>query len=184
MKNKKQKQAEFEALRKALEGASDFFVTGFEKMTVSQDYELRKAVRSAGGLYKVMKNTLAEKASEGLAGEEVLKGLKGMSALAYTSSDPVALAKALSAYAKTHPAFTFKSGLVEGRAVNLGEIQELASLPSKEEIYSKLLYLLNAPAQRLVTVLSGVGRNLAVVVDQGVKENKFPPSEGGPAVSA
>jgi large subunit ribosomal protein L10 len=184
MKNKKQKQAEFESLRKALEGASDFFVTGFDKMTVSQDYELRKTVRGAGGLYKVMKNTLAEKASKGLASEDVLKGLKGMSALAYTSSDPVALAKALSAYAKTHPAFTFKSGLVEGRAVNLGEIQELASLPSKEEIYSKLLYLLNAPAQRLVTVMNGVGRNLAVVVDQGVKENKFPPSEGGPAVSA
>ena len=184
MKNKKQKQAEFEALRKALEGASDFFVTGFDKMTVSQDYELRKTVRGAGGLYKVVKNTLAEKASKGLSGEEVLKGLKGMSAVAYTSGDPVALAKALSTYAKANPAFTFKSGLVEGRAVNLAEIQELASLPSKEEIYSKLLYLLNAPAQRLVTVMNGVGRNLAVVVDQGVKENKFPPSEGGPAVSA
>jgi large subunit ribosomal protein L10 len=173
MKDKKKKQVEFDGLRKALEGARDFYVTGFDKMTVSQDYELRKVVRGAGGLYKVVKNTLAEKASAGLPGEEVLKGLKGMSAVAYTSGDPVALAKALSAYGKANPAFTFKSGLVEGRAVNLADIQELASLPSKDEIYSKLLFLLNAPAQRLVTVMNGVGRNLAVVVDQGVKENKF-----------
>lgn len=173
MKDKKKKQVEYDALRKALEGASDFFVTGFDKMTVSQDYELRKAVRAAGGRYKVIKNTLAEKASKSLPGEEVLKGLKGMSAVAYTSSDPVALAKALSAYGKANPSFTFKAGLVEGRAVNLNDIQELAGLPSKEEIYAKLLYLLNAPAQRLVSVVNGVGRNVAVVVDQGVKGNKF-----------
>lgn len=173
MKDKKKKQVEYDALRKALEGASDFFVTGFDKMTVSQDYELRKAVRAAGGRYKVVKNTLAEKASKSLPGEAVLKGLKGMSAVAYTSSDPVALAKALSAYGKANPSFTFKAGLVEGRAVNLNDIQELAGLPSKEEIYAKLLYLLNAPAQRLVSVVNGVGRNVAVVVDQGVKGNKF-----------
>lgn len=173
MKDKKKKQVEYDALRKALEGASDFFVTGFDKMTVSQDYELRKAVRAAGGRYKVVKNTLAEKASKSLPGEEVLKGLKGMSAVAYTSSDPVALAKALSAYGKANPSFTFKAGLVEGRAVNLSDIQELAGLPSKEEIYAKLLYLLNAPAQRLVSVVNGVGRNVAVVVDQGVKGSKF-----------
>lgn len=173
MKDKKKKQVEYDALRKALEGASDFFVTGFDKMTVSQDYELRKAVRAAGGRYKVVKNTLAEKASKSLPGEEVLKGLKGMSAVAYTSSDPVALAKALSAYGKANPSFTFKAGLVEGRAVNLNDIQELAGLPSKEEVYAKLLYLLNAPAQRLVSVVNGVGRNVAVVVDQGVKGNKF-----------
>ncbi len=173
MKDKKKKQVEYDALRQALEGAGGFFVTGFNKMTVSQDYELRKTVRGVGGLYKVVKNTLAEKASKGLAAEGVLQGLKGMSAVAYTSGDPVALAKALSTYAKANPAFTFKSGLVEGRVVNLDDIQDLASLPSREEIYGKLLYLLNAPAQRLVTAMNGVGRNLAAVVDQGVKENRF-----------
>jgi large subunit ribosomal protein L10 len=85
----------------------------------------------------------------------------------------VALAKALSDYAKANPVITFKAGLVEGRAIDLKAIQELASMPPKEEIYAKLLYLINAPAQRLVTALQGVARNLAVVVDQGVKENKF-----------
>jgi large subunit ribosomal protein L10 len=95
-----------------------------------------------------------------------------MTSIALTD-DPVTLAKVLTAYAKTTPAFTFKAGLVEGRAVDIKAINDLATLPSKNELYAKLLYLINAPAQRLVTVMNAVGRNLAVVVDQGVKENKF-----------
>jgi len=85
----------------------------------------------------------------------------------------VALAKALTTYAKANPSFTFRAGLVQGRVVDVTGITQLATLPSKEEIFAKLLYLINAPAQRLVSAMSGVGRNLAVVVDQGVKENKF-----------
>src|SRR5258708_6456554 len=167
MKNRDDKQKDLEALRKDLEAARNLFVTGFEKLTVSQDFELRKVVRSAGGSYKVVKNNIVEKAAEGSASEAVLKDLKGMCSLAYTSSDPVALAKALTAYAKTHPVFTFRAGFVEGRAIDVKNIAELANLPSKEELFSKLLYLINAPAQRLVTTLGAVGRNLAVVVDQG-----------------
>jgi large subunit ribosomal protein L10 len=96
-----------------------------------------------------------------------------MTSLAYTKSDPVVLAKALTAYAKSVPAFTFKAGFVEGRAVEVKSIQELASLPSRNELLAKVLFLIQAPAQRLVTAMNGVGRNLAVVIDQGVKENKF-----------
>jgi len=99
--------------------------------------------------------------------------LVGMTSMAYTSKDPVALAKALTAYAKANPAFTFKAGLVEGRAIDIKSIQELASLPSREEILAKVLFLIQASAQRLVTTLGGVGRNLAVVLDQAAKENKF-----------
>jgi len=102
-----------------------------------------------------------------------LKGLRGMTSMAYTNSDPVALAKALTAYAKANPTFTFKAGMVEGRAIDIKGIADLATLPPKEEVQAKLLYLINASAQRLVTVMNAVGRNLAVVVDQGVKENKF-----------
>jgi len=103
----------------------------------------------------------------------VLKGLKGMTSLAYTAGDPVALAKALTAYAKANPTFTFKAGLVEGRVIDVKSISDLASMPSKEEIFAKLLFLIHAPAQRLVTTVNAVGRNLAVVIDQAVKENKF-----------
>ena len=173
MKNRDEKKKDFEELRKALEAANNVFVTGFEKMTVDQDYNLRKTVRSAGGNYKVVKNNIAEIASEGLAASDVLKGLKGMTSLAYTSADPVALAKALTAYAKTNSAFTFKAGLVEGRAIDVKAINDLATMPPKEEIFAKLLYLINAPAQRLVTAMNAVGRNLAVVVDQGVQGEKF-----------
>jgi large subunit ribosomal protein L10 len=173
MKDRKRKQEDLDALRKALEESANVFITGFNKLTVAQDYELRKTVRQAGGMYRVVKNTLAEKASTGTSSESALQGLKGMSAVAYTQGDPVVLCKALTAYAKTNATFVFKSGVVEGRVINLADIQDLANMPPKEQIYSKLLYLINAPAQRLVSALSGVGRNLAVVVDQGVKENKF-----------
>src|SRR5580698_6166181 len=150
MKNREEKKKDFEDLRKALESVHNVFVTGYEKI-VDQDFNLRKTIRGAGGSYKVIKNNVAEKASVGLPAEPVLQGLKGMTSLAWTSGDPVALAKALTAYAKTTPAFTFKAGLVEGRAVDIKAIGELANLPPKEEVFAKLLYLINAPAQRLVT---------------------------------
>ena len=173
MKNKDDKKKDIDALRQDLEKSKNLFVTGYEKLRVNQDFELRKVVRGAGGKYRVIKNNLAEIAAQGTPSEAVLKNLRGMTSLAYTTNDPVALAKALTIYAKANPSFTFKAGIVEGRAIDVGAINELASMPSKEEIFSKLLYLINAPAQRLVTVIQAVGRNLAVVVDQGVKENKF-----------
>lgn len=172
MKNRDQKKKDFEALKKELEQAQNLFVAGFEKMTVDQDYNLRKTVRGAGGSYRVVKNNIAEIAAEGTPSADVLKGLKGMTSLAI-ATDPVGLAKALQAYAKSNAAFTFKAGLVEGRAIDIKEIGDLANMPSKEAIFAKLLFLIQAPAQRLVTVANAVGRNLAVVVDQGVKENKF-----------
>ncbi len=172
MKNRDDKKKDYEELRKALQNANNIFVTGFQKMKVEQDYNLRKTIRGAGGSYRVVKNNIAEIASEGTPSEQVLKGLKGMTSIAITS-DPVGLAKVLSAYAKTNAAFSFKAGLVEGRAIDIAAIGDLATMPSKEEIYAKLLYLIQAPAQRLATTINAVGRNLAVVVDQGVKENKF-----------
>jgi large subunit ribosomal protein L10 len=173
MKKKEDKHKDVESLRQDLGKTNNLFVTGFEKLRVDQDFELRKAIRAAGGQYKVVKNNLAEKASEGTASQEVLKGLKGMTSLAYTTSDPIALAKVLTAYAKANPTFTFKAGLVEGRAIDVKSITDLASMPSKEELFSKLLFLINAPAQSLATLMNAVGRNLAVVLDQGCKENKF-----------
>lgn len=173
MKNKDDKKKDIDALRQDLEHSQNLFVTGYEKLRVDQDFELRKVVRGAGGKYRVIKNNLAEKAAEGTAADQVLKDLRGMTSLAYTTGDPVALAKALTAYAKVNPTFTFKAGMVEGRVIDVRAINDLANMPSKEQIFAKLLYLINAPAQRLVTALNAVGRNLAVVVDQGVKENKF-----------
>ncbi len=170
---KRKAEGTLKKLTRATGANKNIFLAGYEKMKVDQDFELRKTVRGAGGTYKVIKNRIAEKAAEGGEAAGLLKELKGMCAIAYTSGDPVALAKALTVYAKANPAFTFKAGMVEGRVVDVSGISQLATLPSKEEIFAKLLWVINAPAQQLVTAMNGVGRNLAVVVDQGVKENKF-----------
>jgi large subunit ribosomal protein L10 len=173
--HKSDKKKQLEDLKATLAKSKGLIVSGFTGMTVSQDYDLRKQVRAAGGRYRVVKNNLAELAAEGTSAEKALKGLAGPTAISFTQGDPVALAKVLTAYAKANSAtFTFKAGVVEGRAVDIGEIAQLATLPSKEELISKLLFLLNAPAQRLVTVVGAVARNLAVVVDQAAKEKKFP----------
>ncbi len=173
MKDKDEKKKDLEDLKKTLAENQNIFVTGYEKLTVSQDYRLRKTVRDAGGHYKVVKNNLAAKASEGTPTKDLLGDLRGMTSLAYTAKDPVALAKALTKYAKENAAFTFKAGMVEGRVIDIKAISELASMPPKEEIYAKLLFLINATATRLVTSVNGVGRNLAVVLEQAAKENKF-----------
>ena len=170
---KAKKKEQVEKLNADLKNVSSMVVATYSKLTVAQDYELRKTLRGAGAKYKVVKNTLAQLAAKGTKVEEALKGLSGVTSIAYTSGDPVAMAKALSKYAKDTPEFTFKVGVVEGRVISIKEIESLASMPSKGELMSKLLFLINAPAQRLVTVMNAVGRNLAVVVDQGVQQKKF-----------
>ncbi|MGO9126767.1 MAG: 50S ribosomal protein L10 [Terriglobales bacterium] len=167
------KTEQVEMLGKDLKNITSLIVTTYNKLTVAQDYELRKTLRSSGARYAVVKNTLAERAAKGTKVEPVLKDLAGVTSIAYTAGDPVALAKALSKYAKDNPEFTFKAGVVEGRVISINEIKALASMPSKEEIHAKLLFLINAPAQRLVTAMNAVGRNLAVVVNQGVEQKKF-----------
>lgn len=148
-------------------------VATYSKLTVTQDFELRKALRPTGAKYRVVKNTLAERAGKGTKVEAALTNLQGVTSIAYTEGDPVALAKALAKYVKDNPEFSFKAGVVEGRVISVKEIEALATMPSKEELYSKLLFLLNAPSQRLVTAMNAVGRNLAVVVGQGVEQKKF-----------
>lgn len=173
MKNRKAKSKDLENLKKRLSDNQNIFVTGYEKMTPKQDFELRKTIRGAGGEYEVIKNNLAAKASEGTTTNGLLGDLRGMTSLVFTQKDPVALAKALTKYAKDNAAFTFKAGMVEGRVIDIKAINDLASMPPKEEIFAKLLYLINANATRLVTSVGGVGRNLAVVIDQAVQANKF-----------
>ena len=160
-------------LSQDLQKVSTVIVTTYTKLTVAQDYELRKALRGSGAKYAVVKNTLVERAAKGTKVEGALKDLAGVTSIAYTEGDPVALAKALSKYAKDNPEFNFKAGVVEGRVISVKEIDALATMPSKEEIYSKLLFLINAPAQRLVTAMNAVGRDLAVVINQGVEKQKF-----------
>ena len=160
-------------LAKELEGSTSAIVGTFAKLTVAQDYNLRKVVREAGGKYRVLKNKLAARAAKGTNVEAALQGLKGVSSVAYTSGDPVALTKAISTWVTDNAEFTFKLGIVDGKVISIEEIKQLATMPGKDELYSKLLFLINAPAQRLATVIAATGRDLAVVVNQAVEQNKF-----------
>ena len=174
-KAEKVKLVEF--LHKELSESKHLFVTGFGGLSVQEEFQLRKAVREAGGRYRVVKNRLVARAAQGTPAEQVLQGLKGMTSIAYTNGDPVALAKVLRDYAKEHESFQFRAALVDGKVLDVSQIEALASLPSREELFAKLLYLIQAPAQRVAMVLNAVGRNLAVVLDQACKEKRFPEGE-------
>ncbi len=176
-RDKKKQQAD--ELQKELERARGVILSSFEGMTVAQDSDLRRKIAQVGGKYKVVKNSLIERAAQGTSTESVARKLKGTTSLAYTEIDPVALAKALTGYAKENPLFSFKSGVVEGRVVSLADLSALSALPPKEVLLSKVLYLINSPAQRVATAVAGVARNLAIVIQEAVKERKFGETAAG-----
>ena len=183
MKKRSEKQEDLDKLKVVLAKVSTVILTTFQGITVEDDTKLRRAVQAAGGSYQVVKNTLAERAGSGTPAEGLLKDLKGTNSIAYTNTDPVALAKALTKVAKDVPAFQFRAGLVEGRVISIAEIQQLANLPSKEELISKIMFLLNAPAQRIAVALNALPRNAAVVVSEAVKAGKFGSGGGAAAPS-
>jgi len=179
--SKAKKHEKVAQLTAELQTSTSAIVGTFSGLTAAKDYALRQTIRAAGGKYRVVKNKLAPLASSGTQIEAALAGLKGVSSVAYTSGDPVALAKALSGWVKDNTEFfSFKLGIVDGRVITVQEIQNLATLPSKEELFSKLLYLIQSPAQRLATVINATGRNLAVVVNMAAEQGKF----GAPDVAA
>jgi large subunit ribosomal protein L10 len=167
MKTRAQKQQNLEALTEQFQKATAAMLVGFQKLTVAKDQELRNQLREAGVRYEVVKNTLARKAAEGTPFEQATDHFKGVTALALSEGDPVSLSKAISKFTKANPdVFSFKVGIVEGKVVNIGDLEALASMPPKEVLISKIMFLINCQAQRLVTVLAAVPRNLAVVVKQ------------------
>jgi len=179
MKKRSDKEKDLQDLKSDLARVSTVILTTFQGITVEDDTKLRRAVQSIGGRYRVVKNTLAERAGAGTPSEQLFKNLTGTNSIAFTASDPIALAKVLTKVAKDVPAFKFKAGVVEGRVLSIEEIQQLAQLPSKEELVSKIMFLLQSPAQRIATAMAAVTRNLAVTVNEAVKANKFGSDGGG-----
>jgi large subunit ribosomal protein L10 len=173
MKKRSEKEKDLEQLKSELASVSTVILTTFQGITVEDDTKLRRTIQAAGGDYKVVKNTLAERAAQGTSSENLLKNLGGPTSIAFTKSDPVALAKAITKFAKDVPALKIRAGVVEMRVLSIAEIQQLAQLPSKEELYSKIMFLVNSPAQRVATAMSAIMRNMAVVVSEAAKQNKF-----------
>lgn len=167
MKSREEKQKDLDTLAVEFKEASAGTFISFQRLTVAKDQEIRKQLRDAGIKYAVVKNTLARRAAVGTPFEQAAEHLKGTTALALSKNDPVNLSKTISKFAKENPdIFTFKVGIVEGKVVALEDFEAIANLPSKEELISKIMFIINSQAQRLVTVLSAVPRNLAVVVKQ------------------
>jgi large subunit ribosomal protein L10 len=171
--NRDEKKQRAEALHQELEKARTVILSGFEGITVAHDFELRRRVAQVGAKYKVVKNSLIQRASRGTPLEPAATDLRGTTSLSYTQEDPVGLAKILIAYAKENPLLKFKSGVVEGRVVSMSDLSTVAALPSREELLSKALFLMNAPARNVAVALAGVARKLAVIVQQAIRENKF-----------
>src|SRR5271170_6027284 len=178
------KTEKVKVLAKELETSTTAIIGTFAKLTVAKDYELRKVIREAGGKYRVVKNKLVAISGEGTHVEAAPKGLKGVNSVAFTAGDPVALAKVFAKWAGENAEFQFKLGIVDGKLLTVQEVKALATMPGKEELFSKLLFLINAPAQRLVTVLNATGRDLAVVLGQGVEKEKFGAEAAAPAPRA
>ncbi len=167
MKTRQQKQNDLIALTEQFKNSTATMVMGFEKVTVSKDQEIREQLRTIGAQYRVVKNTIAKLASDGTPFENAKEHFKGMTAVAFSDGDAVVLSKMISKFVKENADFyQLKVGVVEGKVVNASEVQQIATLPSKEELISKFLFVINAQAQRLASVINAVPQNLAIVIKQ------------------
>jgi len=189
MKSKETKQKDLNAITESLAASTSAMVVSFTGLSVTKDQEFRNSLREAGAQYRVVKNTLARIAVKGTQFEDTTEHFKGVTAIAWTENDPVVLTKAISKFMKDNAdTYTFKTGVVDGKLVDLAQLTTIASLPSKEELISTLMWVLNSGAERLVTVINAVPRDLAVVIKQiGEKEDRVaatPAAEAAPAVEA
>lgn len=173
MKTRQQKEQDIEQLQRDFQESPNALLLGFQGIKVADDERLRRELRQANLTYRVVKNTLAVRAAQGTPMEQITDQFAGATAVALSKNDPVTMAKVLSKWAKESPVISFKAGLVEGRVIDVKDVDALANMPSKEELISKVMFLINSGAQRLAVATAGVARNLTVVIDQvrAQKEN-------------
>lgn len=172
MKSRETKQRDLDALTEQLQTATAAMVVSFNKLTADKDQEFRNKLRAEGAKYQVVKNTLAKIAIKGTQFEDAAPHFKGVTAVAWTEGDAVMLSKTVTKFVKENADFyTFKAGVVDGKVYDVKQVEAISNLPSKEELISKLMFVINSGAQRIATVINAVPRDLAVVIKQ-ISEKK------------
>jgi large subunit ribosomal protein L10 len=166
VKTRQEKEQDIQTLQREFQESPNALLVAFQGIKVADDERLRRELRQANLTYRVVKNTLARRAAKGTPMEQVQDQFIGATAVALSKDDPVTLAKVLSKWAKESPVFNFRAGVVEGRVIDVKDVEALANMPSKEELVSKIMFLINSGAQRLAVATAGVARNLTIVIDQ------------------